>query len=176
MRYRLIPIDRDGSDDIRRNLGFSVRTPFELGTAIEITSSHSIWALSSSSICILRLRTAHLDGDDHRCLFGITKLPPLAYNFLIEIISQLPSYEFFLRTHQALAALAAYSTWRHLPSKKAFPRVYLYISAGVFLFMCIAQGYMIIRQNGVFRYRGARAHVTHEYDRPAQQVVRRRLC
>jgi hypothetical protein len=51
------------------------------------------------------------------------------------------SYEIFLRTHQALAALAAYSIWRHLSSEKAFPRVYLYISVGLFLFMCIAQRY-----------------------------------
>jgi NAD(P)H-flavin reductase len=62
-----------------------------------------------------------------------------------------------------LAALAAYATWRHLPSEKAFPRMYLYISAGLFLFMCIAQGYMVIRRNGVFRYGRARAHITHEY-------------
>jgi hypothetical protein len=74
-----------------------------------------------------------------------------------------PSYELFIRTHQALAALAAYSIWRHLPSEKAFPRAYLYISAGLFLFMCLAQGYMVIRRNGVFRYRGAQAHITHEH-------------
>lgn len=29
--------------------------------------------------------------------------------------------------------------------------------------MCIAQGYMIIRQNGVFRYSRARAEITHEF-------------
>ena len=29
--------------------------------------------------------------------------------------------------------------------------------------MCIAQGYMVIRRNGVFRYDGARAYITHEY-------------
>jgi hypothetical protein len=62
-----------------------------------------------------------------------------------------------------LAALAAYSIWRHLPSEKVFPRMYLYISAGLLLFMYIAQGYIVIRRNGVFRYGGARAHITHEY-------------
>ena len=56
-----------------------------------------------------------------------------------------PSYELFLRTHQALAALAAYSIWRHLPSEKAFPRAYLYISAGLFLLIYIVQTYIIIR-------------------------------
>jgi len=41
--------------------------------------------------------------------------------------------------------------------------MYLYISAGLLLFMCIAQVYMVIRRNGVFNYGGARAHITHEY-------------
>lgn len=74
-----------------------------------------------------------------------------------------PSYEIFLRTHQALATLAAYSIWRHLPSKNAFPRAYLYVSAGIFLLVCIAQGYSVIHRNGVFRYRCARAHITQEH-------------
>ncbi|KAH7330037.1 hypothetical protein BKA65DRAFT_404702 [Rhexocercosporidium sp. MPI-PUGE-AT-0058] len=74
-----------------------------------------------------------------------------------------PSYELFLRTHQALAALAAYSIWRHLPSDKAFPRVYLYISAGLFLFLCIGQGCVVVRRNGLFRYGSARDHITHEH-------------
>ncbi|KAG9229168.1 hypothetical protein BJ875DRAFT_524154 [Amylocarpus encephaloides] len=56
-----------------------------------------------------------------------------------------PSYELFLRSHQALAALSAYSIWRHLPSEEAFPRTYLYISAGLFLFI------------------RARAQITHEH-------------
>lgn len=43
------------------------------------------------------------------------------------------SYEIFLRTHQALAALFFYSTWRHLPSDRLFPRIYLYIFSGMFL-------------------------------------------
>jgi hypothetical protein len=51
----------------------------------------------------------------------------------------------------------------HLPSEKSFPRVYLYILAGLFLFMCIAQGYMIIRRNSIFRYSRARAQITDEY-------------
>jgi hypothetical protein len=62
-----------------------------------------------------------------------------------------------------LAAFSAYFIWRHLPSEKPFPRVYLYISAGLFLFMCIAQGGIVIHQNSVFRYGRAPAHITHEY-------------
>lgn len=43
------------------------------------------------------------------------------------------SYEIFLPTHQALAALFFYSTWHHLPSDRLFPRIYLYIFSGMFL-------------------------------------------
>ncbi|KAG0644964.1 hypothetical protein D0Z07_9345 [Hyphodiscus hymeniophilus] len=59
--------------------------------------------------------------------------------------------------------LTAYTIWRHLPSEKGFPRVYIYISAGLFLLIYIYQGYMIIRRNGIFHYRSAQAHITHEY-------------
>ena len=72
-----------------------------------------------------------------------------------------PSYELFLRSHQALAALSAYSIWRHLSNLAA--RLYLYIMAGLFLLMCIAQTGMVIYQNGVFYYARARARITHEY-------------
>ncbi|KAI9769850.1 MAG: hypothetical protein M1840_003844 [Geoglossum simile] len=73
------------------------------------------------------------------------------------------SYELFLRTHHALAALSAYSIWRHLPSEKLFPRVYLYISAGMFVLTFIVQGSIVRYQNGVFRYSRAQAHITHEH-------------
>lgn len=96
--------------------------------------------------------------------FAVIGVSLLGFIILLSLsLFRWPSYELFLRTHQALATLAAYSIWRHLPSEKAFPRIYLYISAGLLLFMCIAQGYMVIRRNGVFRYGGARAHITHEY-------------
>ena len=71
------------------------------------------------------------------------------------------SYEIFLRTHQALAALFAYSMWRHLPSDQAFPRAYLYISVGLFAFLL--QSCSVIYQNGIFRYRLPRATITHDY-------------
>jgi len=74
-----------------------------------------------------------------------------------------PAYELFLRTYHTLAALSAYAIWRHLLSDKPFPGCYLYISAGVFLFMCTVQGGIIIYQNGFFRYSRARAHITYEY-------------
>ncbi|KFX96375.1 hypothetical protein O988_05355 [Pseudogymnoascus sp. VKM F-3808] len=72
------------------------------------------------------------------------------------------SYELFLRTHQALAVASAYAVWRHLPSDKAFPRVYVYVSAGLFLFMFALQSGSVILHNGIFWYHLSRATITHE--------------
>jgi predicted ferric reductase len=74
-----------------------------------------------------------------------------------------PSYEIFLRTHQALAALFAYSMWRHLPSDQTFPRGYVYISVGLFLVMFVLQSGSVIFQNGIFRYHLPRATITHDH-------------
>jgi hypothetical protein len=43
-----------------------------------------------------------------------------------------PSYEIFLRTHQALGSLVVYSIVRHLISQSNFNWSYVYIFAGVF--------------------------------------------
>ena len=74
-----------------------------------------------------------------------------------------PSYELFLRIHQALAALFCYSTWRHLPSDHPFPRTYVYISLGLFLFMFILQAISVVIQNGIFHYHLPRADITHSF-------------
>jgi NAD(P)H-flavin reductase len=57
---------------------------------------------------------------------------------------------------------SAYAVWRHLPSDTPFPRVYIYISAGLFVFMFLLQGGSVIVQNGVFRYHLSRATITHD--------------
>ena len=62
--------------------------------------------------------------------------------------------------HQALAALFAYSVWRHLPADKLFPQLYLYISAGLFLFTCALQCGGILYHNGTFRYGHSRGQIT----------------
>ena len=62
--------------------------------------------------------------------------------------------------HQALAALFAYSVWRHLPADKLFPRLYLYISVGLFLFSCALQCGGILYRNGTFRYGHSRGQIT----------------
>ncbi|KAH9203273.1 hypothetical protein DL95DRAFT_505089 [Leptodontidium sp. 2 PMI_412] len=70
------------------------------------------------------------------------------------------SYELFLRTHQALATATVYSLWRHLPSKEAFPLVYVYLLAALFLVLLLAQIILIVRRNGIFRYHLSRATIT----------------
>lgn len=62
--------------------------------------------------------------------------------------------------HQALAALFAYSVWRHLPANKLFPRLYLYISAGLFLFTCALEWGGIFYRNGTCRYGHSRGQIT----------------
>ena len=73
------------------------------------------------------------------------------------------SYELFLRTHQALAALVVFAVWRHLPSGSSFARVSLYVLVGLFLFLCIAQVVIVFYQNGFFRPGRAEAKLTHVY-------------
>jgi predicted ferric reductase len=62
------------------------------------------------------------------------------------------SYEIFIRTHQALAVLSAYSIWRHLVSTPLLPRIYIYIFAGIFLSTLLLQcGFFIWRNKAVGR-------------------------
>jgi predicted ferric reductase len=82
--------------------------------------------------------------------------------------------------HQALAVLSAYVTWQHLPSKSPFPRVYIYIVAGVFLATLIWQcGIVIYRSRA--RGRGyCRAFITtldeDESHNSKEEVVKIRLA
>lgn len=82
-----------------------------------------------------------------------------------------PSYELFLRTHQAMAVLLIYSLWRHLPSASIFPRFYLYLSIAMFSFTSFLQCSIILFRNGVFRHRCPRAHITHD-----SGAVKVRIC
>ena len=62
------------------------------------------------------------------------------------------SYEVFIRTHQVLAVLAAYSIWRHLVSTPLLPRIYIYIFAGTFLSTFLLQcGFFLWRNKAVGR-------------------------
>jgi predicted ferric reductase len=55
------------------------------------------------------------------------------------------SYEIFIRIHQALAIVSAYSIWRHLESKPLIPRIPAYIFAAAFLLTLLLQGFFIHR-------------------------------
>ena len=100
--------------------------------------------------------------------FNITDFPQAGSSLcLLLLLShplvRRPSYEIFLRTHQALAALSAYAGWRHLPSGSLFPRMYIYISAALFLSMLIAQCGSVLWRSGTMRCGFARAVVMPAY-------------
>lgn len=71
-----------------------------------------------------------------------------------------PSYELFLRLHQALSVVFLTTTWRHLPSDKLSPRVYVYISVAVFLGTSILEFGSVLHQNGIFYYSFPQAYIT----------------
>jgi predicted ferric reductase len=74
------------------------------------------------------------------------------------------SYEVFIRTHQALAVLAAYSIWRHLVSQPLLPRIYIYIFAGICLLTFLLQYGFIIWRNKAVGRSFPRASITHMND------------
>lgn len=57
---------------------------------------------------------------------------------------------------------SAYAVWRHLPSEKLFPRLYIYVSAGLLLSMFLLQSSNVIFRNGIFRHHLSRATITHD--------------
>lgn len=73
-------------------------------------------------------------------------------------VFQRPSYEIFLRAHQGLGILCAYSVWRHLPADRIFPRIYLYIFAGFFGVTLALEGGTVVARNGFSHY--GRSHAT----------------
>ena len=74
-----------------------------------------------------------------------------------------PSYEIFLRTHQALAILCVYSIWRHIPARQLFPRVYVYIFAALFALAFALEGATVFHRNGFSYHKRSRAAITHSY-------------
>ncbi|CAG8079570.1 unnamed protein product [Penicillium salamii] len=71
------------------------------------------------------------------------------------------SYEIFFRLHQALSILGLYGIWRHVSHKSRFPRLYVYVTVGIFGCTSILQFATIIYRNGVLSHRGSpRAIIT----------------
>ncbi|KAL4891357.1 hypothetical protein BDV59DRAFT_194324 [Aspergillus ambiguus] len=65
------------------------------------------------------------------------------------------SYEIFLRTHQALAGLVVYGTWRHLPTRSHHSKLYLLVALGIFGFTFFLQLVTFLYRNGLFAGRGS---------------------
>lgn len=75
-----------------------------------------------------------------------------------------PSYEIFIRTHQALATLSAYAIWRHLALQPLIPRLYIYISALTFLSTLLLQCVFVIYRNRIISGGCTRASISHVND------------
>ena len=75
-------------------------------------------------------------------------------------IFQRPSYEIFLSTQQGLAILCAFSVWRHLPSDRHFPHIYLYVFASLFGMTLALEGVTIVARNRFSYYRRSQATIT----------------
>ena len=71
-----------------------------------------------------------------------------------------PSYELFLRSHQALAFAFAYALWRHLSSKSLLVRICLYVSTGRLGLTSLLQLCSILYRNASFQQGFPRARVT----------------
>lgn len=55
-----------------------------------------------------------------------------------------------------------YAVWRHLPSDKSSPRVYIYICTVIFASMSLLQSGTVIVRNGVFRHHLSRAMISRD--------------
>lgn len=60
---------------------------------------------------------------------------------------RLPSYEIFLRCHQALAVVVAYALWRHVLSQSKLPRIYLLTSSCTFAATFVLEFFTILYRN-----------------------------
>jgi hypothetical protein len=70
------------------------------------------------------------------------------------------SYEFFLRSHQFLAAAIAYSTWRHRTPHTTFDWWYIYVFIAVFSVLLALQWSLILFRNLAWRGHMPRAVIT----------------
>ena len=73
---------------------------------------------------------------------------------------RLPSYELFLRGHQAAALAASYALWKHTSPGLKLPGLYVYISTGIFLATSVLQCLVILYRNISFRRGRSRALIS----------------
>ncbi|KAF2113725.1 hypothetical protein BDV96DRAFT_601202 [Lophiotrema nucula] len=62
-------------------------------------------------------------------------------------IARRASYEIFIRVHQALAVVSAYSIWRHLKLASFWPKLYVSIFASLFVLSLVIQLLVFIWKN-----------------------------
>jgi predicted ferric reductase len=75
-----------------------------------------------------------------------------------------PSYELFLRIHQALAVLLTYATIRHLTSISHFRWLYVYIFAGIVSALLVFQCGCVVFRNQTWGREFPRAYITRFND------------
>jgi len=71
-----------------------------------------------------------------------------------------PSYEIFLRFHQALAGLLMFAVWHHTPRGGLPARIYKYTMAGSLVATSVVQGCQILLRNLSLGQAGSRASLT----------------
>lgn len=95
-------------------------------------------------------------------LYGLIGGSALCLLILLSIpFFRKPSYEIFLRMHQAVASLVVYSIVRHLISQSNFKWSYVYIFAGVFVALLAFQCGVVMFRNKAWGRHFPRAFITH---------------
>jgi predicted ferric reductase len=74
------------------------------------------------------------------------------------------SYEIFIRVHQGLAGLFAYSIWKHVVSGQLFPLIYVYTFTGIFLGLLFIQSGILIYRNRAIGTSFSKAHIRNTGD------------
>ncbi|PVH70391.1 cell surface metalloreductase [Cadophora sp. DSE1049] len=98
-------------------------------------------------------------------LYGVVGGSALPLLILLSIpVLRKPSYELFLRIHQALAVLLTYATIRHLGSISHFRWLYVYIFAGLVSALLVFQCGCVIFRNQTWGREFPRAYITRLHD------------
>ncbi|KKZ68760.1 hypothetical protein EMCG_05636 [[Emmonsia] crescens] len=117
------------------------------------------------------VQRAELSFRNHSNLFGLIGAASLIFLLLFSLpFCRRLAYEIFLRTHQSLAAVSVYATWRHLPSDSIFPRIYIYVPLGILSLTTLLQFLIFLYRNRVLSSQlSPRALVTCEKDDPSDK-------
>ncbi|KAH2388641.1 hypothetical protein KXW70_006590 [Aspergillus fumigatus] len=116
---------------------------------------HGAAAWMTSALLALHIVVAMLDHQkfslhEQSNLFAVIGAGSLVGLMLFSLsLFRRLSFELFLRTHQALAAVCIYMTWRHLPSVSIFPRVYIYIPLAILLLSTFLHVLLFLYRNGI---------------------------